>query len=306
MKLFSVWAKSGTFLLILFLFLIVETGKGQELNFTVTVNSDKVRTTDRSIFDDMEVAFTQFFNQRKWTGDSYKPHERIKCNLNIIIDDMPGIGSFSASVQIQSARPVFNSNYESTVFNFADRDWQFEYVESQPLDFSENTFNTNLVSMLAFYAYVIIGFDYDTYSELGGTPHFQKALIVVNNAQQSNRPGWKSLESQRNRYWLIENINNRRLEPIRKALYVYHRLALDKFSENPDESRKTIIPLLADIHTIKKQNPASILVITFLDAKTPELVNIFSDGDMQVRRQAFNLLSEINPAKREQYNKIIQ
>lgn len=277
----------------------------QELLATVTVNSDKIRSTERSVFDDMENAFEQFLNNRKWSTDTFKPHERIKCHFNIIIDDMPTIGQFTASVQIQSARPIFNTNYESTLFNFADRDWQFEYVESQPLDFSDNGFTTNLTSLLAYYAYIIIGFDYDSFSDLGGTNYFQKALNVVNNAQQTNRGGWKSLESNRNRYWLIENLTNKRMEPIRSGYYTYHIQGLDQFSEEPDKSRIKIIPVLNSLFQIKKQSPASILVISFLDAKSSELVNIFSEGDMQVRRQAYNILTQVNPAKREDYEKIL-
>ncbi|MDH5381369.1 MAG: DUF4835 family protein [Cyclobacteriaceae bacterium] len=289
---------------ILFYFSI--TALSQELNCTVTVNSGKVRTTDRSVFDDMENSFEQFLNQQKWTTEVFKPHERINCNINIVIEEMPSIGQFLASVQIQSARPVFNSNYESTLFNFADRDWQFDYVESQPLNFSDNNFNTNLTSLLAYYAYVIIGFDYDSFSEMGGTPYFQKALNVVNNAQQSNRAGWKSLESNRNRYWLLENITNRRMDVIRKGYYTYHRLALDTFKDNPDEARRKLIPLLREILRLSKQNPGAILIITFLDAKANELINIYSDGDIQVRREAYNILSEINPARRDQYAQIIK
>lgn len=297
----------NSYKLLLLSLLIILSGKisAQELNCTVVINNSNVRTTELSIFTDMKNSFEQFMNQQRWTNDAFKPHERIKCSINIVIDEMPSMGVFSASVQIQSARPVFNTNYESILLNFADRDWQFEYVESQPLEFSENSFNSNLTSMLAFYAYVIIGLDYDSFSELGGTPHFQKAQNVLNNAQQTNRAGWKSLESNRNRYWLIENLTNSRMEPIRKGLYTYHRIGLDQFAKNPDESRMKILPVLNSLYQIKKQSPSSILVIAFMDAKSSELVNIFSDGDIQVRRQAYNLLTQINPTNREDYDKII-
>lgn len=280
-------------------------GWSQELICDVTINSDKVRTVDNSVFEDMENSFEQFLNQRRWTSDVFKQHEKIKCNLNIIIDEMPSIGQFSASIQIQSARPVYNTNYESIMLNFADRSWQFEYVESQPLDFSDNNFNSNITAMLAFYAYIILGLDYDSFEELGGTNYFQRALNVVNMAQQTNYPGWKALENNRNRYWLIENLTNQRMEPIRSGLYKYHRQGLDVFSDDPDKSRDEILQVLKDIRLIKRQYPASILVISFLDAKSDELVNIYSDGDIQVRRQAYNLLVEIDPTGREDYNNIV-
>ena len=278
----------------------------QELFCDVTINSDKVRTVDQSVFEDMENSFEQFLNQRRWTSDVYKNHEKLKCNLNLIIDDMPSIGQFSASIQIQSARPVFNTNYESILLNFADRNWQFEYVESQPLDFSENNFNSNLTSMLAFYAYIILGLDYDSFAELGGEDYFQKALNVVNNAQQTNYPGWKSLESNRNRYWLIENLTNQRMESIRSGFYKYHKQGIDVFTKDPDQSRQQILQVLKDLRLIKRQYPSSILVIAFIDAKSDELVNLFSEGDVQIRRQAYNLLVEINPTGREDYNSIVK
>ncbi|MDH5398437.1 MAG: DUF4835 family protein [Cyclobacteriaceae bacterium] len=293
-------------LVFVLLFLLIYKGHGQELNCTVIVNSEKVRSTDRSVFDDMETSFEQFLNTRRWTNDQFKVHERIECNLNIIIEDAPRIGSYSASIQIQAARPVYGSNYESIILNFADRDWQFEYIESQPLDFSENAINSNLTSMLAFYTYLILGLDYDSFSDLGGTTYFQKAYTVVNNAQQINRPGWKSNENNmRNRYWLIENLTNKRMEPIRKGYYTYHRLAMDTYYEDQDASRQKILKVLQDVKTIKDQSPASVLVIAFIDAKTNELINIYSDGSMQVRQQAFTLLSQINPSRRDEFSRIL-
>ena len=277
----------------------------QELECSVTINGEKIQFADKRVFEEMRIAFEQFLNQQKWTSDVFEPHERIKCNMSVIIDKSPGVGRYSATVQIQSARPVFNSSYESILFNFADRDWEFEYVESQPMNFSDNNFNTNLTSMLAFYAYIILGFDYDSFGDLAGTPYFQKALNIVNNSQQTNWPGWKSLESNRNRYWLIENLTNKRMEIIRKSLYTYHRKGLDIFYQDGDTARKEILTMLRNLHSIKRQYPTSILVISFMDAKNTELINIYSEGDIQLRRQAFNFLSEINPSKREDYSKII-
>ena len=183
----------------------------QELNCTVTINATQITTSDRGIFRDMKTAIEQFLNGRKWTNESFKPHEKIACNMLITITKMPAIGSFSATVQIQAARPVYNTNYSSLTFNFADRDWEFEYIESLPLEYNDNTYTSNLTSMLAVYAYLILGIDADTFTELGGTPYFQRALTVVNNAQQSNRPGWQSIGgSSRSRYWMWKIITIRR------------------------------------------------------------------------------------------------
>src|SRR5688572_10039303 len=237
--------------------------RAQELNCTVTINSTQIQTSDRGIFRDMKTAVEQFMNSRKWSGDSYKAYEKINCNMLITITKMPSIGTFAASVQVQSARPVYNTNYSSLVFNFADRDWEFEYIESLPLEYNDNTFTSNLTSMLALYAYLIIGVDYDTFAELGGTPYFQRALQVTNNAQQSNRAGWLSLGSNRSRYWIVENFNNGQMVDLRKALYSYHRLALDTFDKDPDKSREIILKGLKDIKKIRDINPNSILVISF-------------------------------------------
>jgi hypothetical protein len=286
---------------------LVITAGAQELNCVVTVNvGPKVQTSDRAVFRDMKNALQQFINGRKWTNDAFQAYEKINCSILININDMPSIGRFSASVQVQAARPVYNSDYSSLIFNFADRDWEFEYIESQPLEFNDNTFTTNLTSMLAFYAYVIVGLDYDTFSEMGGTPYFQKAMQVVNNAQSSNRPGWQSVGSIRNRYWLSENLINGQMADIRRASYAYHRLGLDTFQKDPDQSRQTILKALRDIKKVRDINPNAILVISFFDAKTKELANIFSEGAIPVRREAYDIMVTIDPSNQTNYQKMIK
>jgi hypothetical protein len=278
----------------------------QELSCKVTINiGPKVATTDQTVFKDMKIALEQFMNTRRWTTDNYKAHERIACNLLININEMPSIGSFKASVQVQAARPVYQTNYTSLTFNFADRDWEFEYIESQPLEFNDNTYISNLTSMLAFYAYMIIGIDYDTFSELGGTPYFQKAQMVVNNAQTANREGWQSLGSNRNRYWLAENYINGQTQDLRKAYYKYHRQALDTFYKTPDQSREIIFKCLQDVKKVRDINPTAIIVISFFDAKAKELGNIFSEGDLSLRRQAFDLITSLDPINKGSYGKIV-
>lgn len=277
----------------------------QELNCKVLVNDERAQTSDRQVFRDMEQAFTRFLNDRKWTTDTYAPEERIDCSIVITIENMPAVGSFNATVQIQSSRPVYNTNYSSLIFNFADRDWQFQYVESTPLDFGDNVFTSNLTSMLAFYAYVIIGLDNDTFSEFGGEVQFKKALDIVNLAQQSDATGWQAFQSNRNRYWLSENLTNQDLRLIRKGLYTYHRLALDQFEQNQDESRKLIVNILKDIQTADRYIPNSILKISFFDAKRAELARIFEQGNPATKREAYNLLVALNPGNTEIYQSII-
>jgi hypothetical protein len=282
------------------------TLQAQELNCKVTVNAQRVQTTERRIFTDMENAFTQFFNGRKWTNDVFKPEERINCNIIINMEEMPSVGNFKAAVQVLSARPVYNSGYETLVFNFADRDWQFDYTESQPLQFNENAFTSNITSMLAYYAYIILGMDYDTYSKMGGTPYFEKAFLVVNNAQQSGAVGWDQFGNNRNRYWLTENLMNAAMIPLREAAYEYHLQGLDLFQEKPDESRTAILQTLKKVQQVKAARPNSIYPISFMDAKLDELVNIYSQGDMSVRRQAYDILTKLDPGENDKLQAIIK
>ena len=277
---------------------------GQELNCKVTVNADQIATSDRGIFKDMERGIATFMSTRKWSADTYKNYERINCSIFLNISKMPSIGTFIASAQITVARPVYNTNYETVLLNFADREWEFEYIESLPLDYNDNAYISNLTSMLAYYAYIIIGMDADSFTEKGGDPYFQKALMVVNNAQSSNRPGWQSIGSNRNRYNLIENINNPQMVELRKNTYKYHRMALDTFDKTPDESRQTILTVLKNIRTVWQIYPNSIFIISFFDSKANELVNVFSEGNIGVRREAYDLLTAIDP-KRNIYQKII-
>jgi hypothetical protein len=284
-------------------------GMGQELNAIVRVNHQAVQTTETRIFQDMETSFSQFLNNRKWTDDTYKGEERINCNLVITIDQMPSPSSFSATVQVQSSHPVYGTGYESLMLNFADRDWQFQYTESQPIDFNENTFTSNIASLLAYYAYIIIGLDYDSFSEMGGTPYFEKAQMIVTNAQQSaGDPGWDQFGSnrRRNRYWLAENFINQQMQPVRIGMYTYHRKGLDMFIANETESRANILTTVKAIEEVRKIQPQSILLIAFMDAKHNELVSIFSKGDPQIRREAYNSLVAIDPTQTDKYSVIIK
>lgn len=293
------------FFVILLLF-IATVGQSQELNCRVIVNAQQVQTTERAIFSEMETEFAQFLNTTKWTTDEFEEEEVINCNIVITISEMPSIGVFRASVQVLSSRPVYGTDYESVIMNFADRDWEFEYVQSQPLRFNENTFTDNITSMLAFYAYMIIGFDYDTFSDLGGTPHFQSAFNIVNNAQQTNYSGWQQFNSVRNRYWLVENVQNPQLEPVRKALYSYHRNGLDIMSDNRDEAEKNILAALSEIQKANRARPRSILTISFMDAKSGELLQLFSESNLATRRQAYNLLNNIDPSRTDEYKALIK
>jgi hypothetical protein len=279
----------------------------QELDFTVSINADVVQTTERAIFDEMRSAFQRFFNDTQWGDDRFRTDEKIKANLVLTIQDQPSIGRFTANAQIQLIRPVYGSSYETVLLNFADRDWEFQFTQSQPLQFNENNFSSNLTSLLAFYAYVTIGIDYDSFSPLGGTQFYDKALLIVNNAQNSGSTGWGQFQNRRNRYWLIENLKiNSQYEPVRRALYKYHLQALDKFQQTPDESRSIILESLKEKKSVNRILPNSILIIAFLDAKNDEIINLFSKGKMDVRRNVYNELLKLDPTRRSKYQKIVQ
>lgn len=290
----------------LFFLLISTYAFSQELNCRVIVNAQQVETTERAIFTEMENDFAQFLNNRKWTNDEFQEEEIINCNLLITISEMPSIGRFRASVQVVSSRPVYGTSYETVLLNFADRDWDFEFLQSQPLQFNENAFINNISSLLAYYAYLIIAYDYDSFSELGGNPHYQRAFNIVNQAQQSGYPGWEQFNSTRNRYWMIENIQNPQLEPVRKGIYQYHRLGMDILDEQKEEAEKVILNVLTEIQKANRARPRSIITISFMDAKSSEIIQIFSKSSLAIRRQAYNLLSNIDPSRTDDYKVLIE
>ncbi len=292
--------------------LIHYLGKAQELRCNVVVDTEQLTTnqvTEKQVFIDMQKAISTFMNNQRWTNEKYLPEERINCNLVIRLTDMPTIKSFSGTAQIQSSRPVYGTDYESILLNFVDQQWQFEFAPGQPMDFNENTFSSNLTSMLAFYAYVIIGLDNDSFSRLGGSAYLQKASIIANTAQQgaiNGEKGWQAFEDNRNRYWLSENLLSPQMQPLREGLYTYHRQALDNFLANPEQSRTQVLEILNSIKKINQVKPAAVLTNTFFDSKMNELINFFIEGSPQAKQQAYNLLVELDPTKTDKYEKLIK
>lgn len=290
---------------ILLLVLIAHGAMSQELTCQVNINSQQVQTTERAVFDEMEEEFTDFLNELALSEDRFENQEKIKCIVQITLESSPEIGIYTGAVQIISVRPVYNTNYETTMINFADRDFNFEYTQAQPLNFNENTYNANITSMLGYYALMILGYDYDSFTLMGGDPFFDKARQVVNSAQASNQAGWDQFNSVRNRYWWLNNINDPLMKPFREAMYEYHLRGMDIMTEKPDEARATILEALKKIQQVNQAKPRSILVISFIDAKAEELVKVFSEGETGVRRQVYEILRKIDPSKTEQFKEII-
>ena len=280
----------------------------QELNCRVIVNAQAIQSSDPSTITEMEVAFSEFLNNTKWTSDQFKLEERINCNIILTLNDQsdPTLGKYQASVQVLSSRPIYNTNHETILLNFADRDWTFEYVSSQPIIYNENSFIDNLSSLLSYYALVIIGLDYDSFGKLRGEAYFNLAWRVVTNAQNSGYNGWDQFNSIRNRYWLVENLLNAQMKPIREASYQYHLQGLDHFLETPEEARKMISESIQKILKVNQARPRSILTISFLDAKTDELSQIFSKGDLSLRKRTYNMLVNIDATKRSDFSNMIK
>lgn len=289
------------FLLILSFLLISPAVFAQDLNARVQILAPQLSNSNKRVLDMLEASIKDFLNGRKWTTDALQPQERIDCNFVITITDWDGSSNFKAEAQIQSNRPVFNSSYNSTLLNISDKEFGFNYAEGQPLDFSDQNYISNLSSLLAFYAYIITGLDYDSFSKFGGTPYYQKAETVLNNAQIAPSTGWKAFENLRNRFWLVENLTNKSYNPIRESLYVYHRDGLDVMAENKSKGLKAILSIIPQLQKIDKQKQGSVLNQLFFTAKADEMVNILSSADTQDKLKAYDALSEIDPSNSSKY-----
>jgi hypothetical protein len=286
------------------LFVLITFGvQGQELNCSVQVLSDQIQTSDKRIFTTMETAILEFMNNRKWTKDEFQNHEKIECSILINITDRPATNSFNATIQIQSRRPVYNSSYKSIVFKNKDTDFDFEYLEYQPLDFSETSYLNNLTSVLSFYAYTILGFDYDSFSLEGGQKYFNIAETIMINAQTSNNRGWSSGGSQ-NRFTLINQLRDPRYRKFRKAIYEYHRLGLDNLYTSPEKGRGGILQALKNIKAVYDDNPVTFLNQIFFNAKSDEIISIYSEAMPIEKIQLKKILLEIDGVNSEKYNKL--
>ncbi|PJJ83661.1 type IX secretion system protein PorD [Mucilaginibacter auburnensis] len=273
----------------------------QDLNARVTVLSPKIQTTNKRIFQSLENAMKDFLNGRKWLGDQILPNERIDCNFVVTITTWDGSSNFNAELQIQSSRPVFNANYTTTLLNINDKDFDFIYNEGQTIDYSDQNFQSNLASVMAFYAYIIAGIDNDSFSRLGGTPYYERAQNVLNIAQSSPYRGWKAFDSNTNRYWLLENINNKVYEPLRGFIYDYHRNGMDLMADNAAKARKAIDGFLPVLGDVDRQRLGAMLPLVFFAAKGDELVNIYKTAPAQERVQAYNILMKGDPSNGIKY-----
>lgn len=295
-----------TRILSIFFLLVATVSQAQELNCTVSVISPQVQNTEKRIFETLQKDIREFMATTRWTEDVYALEERIECSILITVTERISNDKFRATMQIQSSRPAYMTAYNSVLLNVNDQDFTFQYVENQPLQFQENQHVSNLTSVLAFYAYMIIGTDYDSFSPKGGEPYFQKALQIVNNAQNEPERGWKAFEGSKNRYWLIENMLNARYEEFRGVMYKYHREGLDMMQSDLNTGRQAITECLQPLKRIRMDQPNSYLMTVFFTAKVDELINIFKEAFPDVKTKAANDLMQMDPANANKYQAIIK
>lgn len=276
----------------------------QELNCTVQINSDQISGSNKAVFNTLQKSISDFMNNRKWSEMTFSNIEKIECSMNIIIKSVQQ-DNYTAEIQIQSRRPIYNANFYSTLFNYKDNNFTFDYKEFDQLEMNENTITSNLTAVLAYYAYVIIGYDMDSYARLGGSSFFQAAERIVNAAQAADLSGWKAFESSRNRYALINNLTDEAFKKYRNYFYEYHRLGLDEMSTNIVNARAKIAAGLPVLRETNRARPSAIAISSFLDAKTDELINIFSKASEKEKKEAVEILSDVNPTQIDRYEKII-
>lgn len=281
----------------------------QELNCQVSVLTDarvEVNSTEQEIIKQMKQSIFDFMNDTKWTDDEFKTEERINCNIQIQIKTIPSTGSYTGYIQVQHSRPAFNSNYNSVIFNFQDDDVAFSFSRNAVLQYNENQFKDNLTSILSFYAYFILGMDYDSFSLKGGTPYFTKAQQIVTNAQVSGAAGWKANESgKRNRYWLVENILQPAFETVRECNYMYHRKGIDMLYENKVAGKKAMYDALNKLTPVVQRNPNNLNTLNFLNSKIQEFKNVLSDSETKEKTDFVNLLKKLDSGNSSRYQEIL-
>ncbi len=291
---------------------LLQSVRSQELQAKLTVLTSKISTNvDKKIFQTLQTALVNFINNRKWTKDAFQTNEKIQCNFLLNVEQELGSNMYKGSLTVQAARPVFNSAYDSPLINFIDENVVFRYQEFQPVEFNENRVQgndptvANLPAVLAYYINIILGLDYGSFSLRGGDAYFQKAWNIVNNAPENRDiTGWRSYESQRNRYWLAENLNNNRYALIHDAIYSYYRSGMDLFYENEDEARNGILNSLNFLNTLNTENPNSMILQFFLQGKSTELIKVFSRADKDKKTRAADILAKIDITNGNAYKEL--
>ncbi len=290
-------------LFLLIFSLIFTLTQAQELRCNLQVNSDKIQGTNKSVFNNLQKSASEFMNDRRWTDLVFEENERIECTINIIINSAED-DNFSAEMVVQSRRPVHNSTYTTNLLNHRDVSISFTYREFDPLEFNPTSLSSGLTAVLAFYAYIIIGYDMDSFARFGGTPYFQVAEDIVTQAQSTDWLGWRAFESDKNRYALISNIMDETFKKYREYFYEYHRQGLDEMAQNATNGRARIASGIKTLQEANRLKPGVMVVSSFLDAKNDELINIFKQGTNEEKELVVDVLTAINPSQTNRYEQI--
>lgn len=283
--------------------------QAQELNAKVTINSSKVGVTDKSVFDNLQKTLEQFVNERQWTELQFRQNERITCNFNITIDKYDKTSNlFECTAMIQANRPVYNSQYTSTLYNNKDADFNFSFAEFDQLNFNEETIDNQLTALFAYYAYLIIGLDLDSFAPMGGTDILQRCMNLTNNAQNLEFTGWKAFDSSRNRFAIINDYLDEAMKPFRQLQYDYYRKGFDEMATNAERARANITTAIQEqLKKAHEDKPLSLLPQIWTDYKRDELANIYKGkGNQKEKESVAEILMEINAAQNEAWNKIRQ
>ena len=281
----------------------------QELQSKVTVVSNRVgNNVSQNVFRTLQTALNNLVNNRKWTSDNFLANEKIECNFLLNLESTNDINVYNASLTIQAARPVFNSSYLSPIINFQDENISFKYVEFQQLEFNENRVSgsdaqaSNLTAVFAYYIYMILGFDYDSFASRGGDVFFQKAQNIVNNAPDGrNISGWKAFDGTRNRYWLVENMLNSRYTIMHDVYYNYYRMGMDKLYEDEKTARTEVLNVLNLLNNFNTDNPNKMITQFFFQGKSTELIKLFSKAPQQDKARASELLQKLDITNATKY-----
>ena len=279
--------------------------RAQEFNFTVTVNTKQVAGTDQRLYESLQEAVTNFMNNRIWTNIKFEEQERIEGTMVIVVKSKDG-NNITGELNIGLRRPVYKSNYNTPLLNYVDTDFSINYIESQPLDFNENSFTSNLTSLLAFYGYFCLGVYFDTFGLSGGDDMFHMCDMIMTQAQSAVEPGWKAFDSYRNRYWLLDSYTNTAYRSLRQFMYEYHRLGLDVMgSGKVDDGRATMTKTLDYVKSAYNTKPNLYFVQILNDTKRDEWKNVYSVGPQQERTKAVNILREIDASHSEEYENLL-
>ncbi len=297
------------FSFLLILVIVVKFSRAQELRANITVVSNQVgNNVNQNVFRTLQTALNNFINTRKWTADNYQQNERIECSFLLNLQSTGDLNVYNASLTIQAARPIYNTSYLSPIINFKDENIIFKYVEFQQLEFNENRVSgsdaliSNLTAVIAYYSYMILAFDYDSFSPRGGDLYFQKAQNIVNNAPDGRGiSGWKPFDSQRNRYWLVENMLNSRYTIMHDVYYNYYRLGMDKLFEDENAARVELMNVLNLLNNFITDNPNKMISQFFFQGKSTELVKVFSKAPQQDKARASELLQRLDITNATKY-----